>query len=95
MNACGFFGSGFAKDQEIISKKKMMDSWSGFGYFQTLEVSCSFFFEQKSRQDFSTQDEQKGRERVSLPKASVGEKSPKGLPFIRMEKEEEKMQILI
>jgi hypothetical protein len=53
VNVGGFFGSSFAKDQEIISKKEMMDSWRGFGHFHALEVTCSFFFEQKPRQDFN------------------------------------------
>jgi hypothetical protein len=69
VNACGFFGGGFAKDQEIISKKEVVDGWSGFGDFQAFDVTNSFFFEQQSRQNFNTQDKQKRREGISLPKA--------------------------
>ena len=76
MNVGGFFGVGFAKYQEIINEKKVVDGWSGSGDFQSFNVTSSFFFEQQSRQNFNIQDKQKMRKGISLPKASFrGKKS--------------------
>ena len=76
MNTGGFFGGGFAKDQEIINKKEMVDGWRGSGNFQAFVVSSNLFFEQKSGQNFNTQNEQKREKRISLSKASgKGKKS--------------------
>jgi hypothetical protein len=54
MNTGGFFMCGFTRDQKIISKEEVMDSWGSSSNFQTFKMSISFFSKQQMRKNFST-----------------------------------------
>jgi hypothetical protein len=77
LDAICFFGSGFAKGQEIISKHEVMNGRGVSGDFYPFYIAQSFFYKQQSGKNFNAKDEQKRGKRVTLPKASFMRKQTK------------------
>jgi hypothetical protein len=89
VNIVCFFGGGFAKDQEIINKKEVMDGWGIYGDFKPFDVNSNL--ERTSVPKIN----RKGERESPCRRPLLRQNRPKGLPLIRMEKEEEKMHNLI
>jgi hypothetical protein len=86
-----FGKKGLTKNQEIISKEKVMNSRVVSVYLETFNVTKACFFKHQSREHLRTHDKKERGKRIPLPNPLAREIIPNRIPFMRMEKEEKEM----
>ena len=75
-NAKSLRNRSFPKNEKVISKKEMVYCKNIPSNLEVFDKAISFFFEQQSWEDFSTQNEEERGKRITLSQPSLrGEKS--------------------
>ena len=83
------------KIRRSSAKRKVINGWGMSRNFQTLRFLTASSLNSKQERTSESKINRKGEKGSPCLRPLFGESSPKGLPLMRMEKEEEEMHNLI
>lgn len=86
---------GMREDENVIIKEEVAIGWIIFSYFGTNDFSFCFFLLDKLGKDFHVDDKEHGGMGSPCLSPLVALNFPSGVPFRRMENEDEKIHLWI